>query len=276
MRRATHAFKLPKAGWKGSERTRAAYNVDLQTLEAFLDKRGILLLDMTEQNWNEYVEWRKQGPKESFEFSAQNRALSAGIRYLQYLDIEEHPLFEIEKPTGARRPQRTLKLSQFNILLGIVLGGRNPERDTALIRFMWDTGARSFETANALWEHLDIDGRSIDLETKAARRKPRQWETKRFSPETADALAIFRAHLPAGEKIFNFSRDGIYSFFKRLSRKAGFRVSPHDLRRGLVAHMKEKHIADSLGMQQTGIRTHSIYDQYGQAARLQALDGKLW
>lgn len=276
MTGGTQFFNLPKAGWEGSERTREGYNIDLEALAKFLNMRGILLEDMTEQNWNEFVLWRKQGPKKSFEFSAQNRALSAGIRYLRYLGIEDHPLFGVEKPTGARKPQRTLKLSQFNVLLGIVAGDRNPERDAALIRLMWWTGARSFEIANALWEHVDLEERTISLETKASRMQPREWETKRFSPATRDALSEWREISPHREYIFGLSRNGIYSFFKRLSRKAGFRVSPHDLRRGLVAHMKEKHIADSLGMQQTGIRTHSIYDQYGQAARLQALDGKLW
>lgn len=276
MSEGTRAFRLPKAGWKGQETTRLAYNVDLGFLRTFLKMLRLTLPEMTEKHWDEYIEWRRQGPKESFEFSAQNRALSAGLRYLSYLGIEEHPLFQVEKPTGARKPQRTLKLSQRNVLLGIVREGRNPERDTVLIRLMWETGARCFELADALWEHVDLDERTLKLLTKAARRKPRKWEPKRFSPETAEALALLRVQYPAGDKIINLSRDGIYSFFKRLSKKAGFRVSPHDFRRGLVAHMKEKHIADSLGMQQTGIRTHSIYDQYGQGARLRALDGKLW
>ncbi len=185
-------------------------------------------------------------------------------------------MFDVEKPTGERKPQRSLKPSQRNVLLAIVAGGRNPEREFALIRLMWDTGARTFEIANALWEHVDLEERTISLETKAARKKPRKWEVKRFSPATAEALMEWQEVSPIGETIFGLSRDGIYSLFKRLSKKAGFCVSPHDFRRGLVAHMKEKHIADSLGMQQTGIRTHSIYDQYGQAARLRALDGQLW
>ena len=275
MKKETHAFKLPRAGWKGQPTTRDCYNLDLGYLENYLNKRRISLPDMTEQNWIDYVEYRKHGPRGSFDYSAQNRSLSASIRYLRYLGIEDHPLFEVEKPTGARKPQRTLKLSQFHVLLGIVAGGRNPERDVALIRLMWDTGARSFELANALWEHVDLEERTVDLETKAARKKPRSWESKRFSPATSEALREWRGIYDT-RVVFGLTRDGIYSFFKRLSKKAGFRVSPHDLRRGLVAHMKEKHIADSLGMQQTGIRTHSIYDQYGQAARLQALDGKLW
>ena len=47
-----------------------------------------------------------------------------------------------------------------------------------------------------------------------------------LSPETADALTLLRVRYPAGDEIINLSRDGIYSFFKRLSKKAGFRARP--------------------------------------------------
>lgn len=284
MSEGTRGFKLPKAGWKGQLTTYDAYNVDLAFLEDFLKDRGLTLPGMTENHWHEYVEYRKQGPKLSFGYSAHGRALSAARRYLAHIGIPrgEHPIWDVEWPQGSRKIPRTLRESQKDKLLEVVKAMRHPLRDRALIELMWDIGGRRFELAEALWENIDLGQRTIWLLTKSDGRvgnqwRPREWELKRFGPKTAEALKEWKAMQGPGEpRILGLKKNGISSLFKRLSKKAGFKVSPHDFRRGLISRMKEKHVSDSLGMQLVGIKTHSIYDEYGAGARLQALDGILW
>jgi hypothetical protein len=50
MRLETHAFKLPKAGWKGQLTTLSAYNDDLKFLKQFLEERELTLPGMTEDH----------------------------------------------------------------------------------------------------------------------------------------------------------------------------------------------------------------------------------
>lgn len=276
MSEGTHVFKLPMAGWKGQLTTYDAYNVDLEFLEGFLKDRGLTLPDMKATHWDEYVEHRKQGPKRSFGFSAQGRALSAGRRYLRHIGIEEHPLFEIEWPTGPRAPQRNVTKAQRDKLLAWAANTHKPERNQALIHLIWCIGGRRFEIADALWEHVDLEERSIWLLTKADDLKPRDWELKAYSHTATRALRQWKEIAPKDSKIFGLGPEGISSLWKRASAKVDFKVSSHDFRRGLGKFMADNGVSDTVGMQQMGLKNHSNYQNYTAGAEpKRVLDG-IW
>ena len=261
---------IPRRGFKGQSTTLEAYNRDLGYLGDWLQQERLTIEKMTAAHWDQFIEFR------GWAYKAQRRALSASRFILRRMGMVNHPLFTVEWPQGVRKPQRTLKLSQRNKLLEAAQDTQNPKRDTALIRLLWDVGGRKFEIADALWEMADIEGHTIKLLTKAEDLKPRQWETKRFSSETAEALAEWRTKRALARLVFGLSREGISSVFKRLSVRVGFRVSPHDFRRGIGTYMAENGVSDRLAMKQLGIKTHAVYQNYSEAAQLKALDGMIW
>ena len=262
------ALFISQNEWRGQETTREIYNRFLGYLEGWLNSQGLTIEKMTRSNWEQFIDFR------GWAYKAQRLGLSAARYWLrQNVKHGSHPLFTVDWPQGVRKPQRTLKLSQRNKLLEVASTTRNPKRDTAIIRLLWDVGGRKFEIADALWDKTDLEDHTIWLLTKAEDLKPRQWELKRFSPETAEALGEWREKC---DTRCVFGLKGITMVLRRLSAQAGFKVSPHDFRRGLISYMSESGVSDILGMQQTGIKTHSIYAQYGQGARLKALDGQIW
>lgn len=263
------ALFVSKEGFKGQETTRELYNRHNGYLEDWMDSQGITIDQMTVSRWDEFIDFRGWG------YKAQRLGLSSARYWLREIAHDlDHPIWDVPRPRGVRRPQRTLKLSQRDKLLEVAQNTRNPLRDTALIRLLWDVGGRKFEIASATWENVDLDERTIYLLTKAEDLKPRQFELKRFSPETAEALTELK---PVGaDRIFGLKKSGITMLFRRLSVKVGFPVSSHDFRRGLISHMNERGVSDALGMQQTGIKTHRVYARYGAGARLKALDGQIW
>jgi len=262
------ALFVSKQEWRGQETSCETYNRVLGYLEIWLNSQRLTIEEMTESHWHQFIDFREWG------YKAQRLGLSAARFWLRSRDHGDHPLFNVKWPEGVRKPQRTLKLSQRDILLEAAKHTQNPKRDTALIRLLWDVGGRKFELTEALWEM--VDGRFITLLTKAEDLKPRQWETKRFSPETADALSEWRAEVGHRPSIFGLSYAGISSVFKRLSKTVGFPVSPHDFRRGIGTYMAENGVSDRLAMMQLGIKSPSVWQNYSAGARLQALDGKIW
>ncbi len=262
------ALFISERGFKGQATTLEAYNRDLGYLGDWLQENRLTIKQMTVANWDQFIDFRGWG------YKAQRRALSAARYWLRKRGSTDSPLFSVEWPQGVRKPQRTLKLSQRDKLLEART--QNPERDTALIRLLWDVGGRKFEIASALWENVDLEERSIYLLTKAEDLKPRQWELKRFSLETAEALEEWRLKCHAGVAIFGLSREGISSVFKRLSVKVGFKVSPHDFRRGIGAYMAENGVSDRLAMMQLGIKSPTVWQNYSAGAELKALDGQIW
>jgi len=277
MKVETHAFKLPKAGWKGSPYTLEGYNFDLAYLDKFLRKIGKWFWEMTEVHWDEHVEWRKNGPRKSFEFSAQKRALSAGRKMAENWGFEDHPLFDVDWPTGSRKPPRSMNAKKFVKLLAWALGTHKPERNTGLLHLIRCVGGRRFEIADALWEMVDFDERSVWLLTKAEDLKPREWEKKFFSFTAANALLEWRVLSdPSDPRIFGLKKNGVSSLFKRASDKVGFRVSAHDFRRGLGKFMAENGVADRVGMAQMGLKSHRIYMDYTEGADTKFVLDDIW
>ena len=70
--------------------------------------------------------------------------------------------------------------------------------------------------------------------------------------------------------------DGVACIFKRLSKKVGFRVSPHDFRRGGASYMSEQGVPDRIVMVQFGWKDYAIFHRYTRKVRLHALDDLLW
>ncbi|MCH8876389.1 MAG: site-specific integrase [Chloroflexi bacterium] len=60
--------------------------------------------------------------------------------------------------------------------------------------------------------------------------------------------------------------------FEEIRYESRFKLSPHDLRRGGIAHMLNMGVPDRLVMLQSGHRTYSEFKKYTEGVRLSALD----
>lgn len=202
--------------------------------------------------------------------------LAALKAYLRWKGLD-HPVLALIIPRDESPPSRTLKESQKDELLSLCPNTRMGKRNKAIICMLWDTCVRRSELAGAELRRLDMNNRTITLRTKATRGKPRGWETKKFSRETRRALDDWLVvHNTACRTIFNLTGDGIASMFKRLSKKAGFRVSPHDFRRGGITNAVEAGVPDRLVMHQAGLKTHSVFQRYSASASLKAYGKLMW
>ncbi|MCZ6531140.1 MAG: hypothetical protein O6949_12560, partial [Chloroflexi bacterium] len=60
--------------------------------------------------------------------------------------------------------------------------------------------------------------------------------------------------------------------YETIRYEGRFRLSPHDFRRGGIAHMLNMGVPDSLVMLQSGHKTYAEFKKYTEGVRLSALD----
>jgi site-specific recombinase XerC len=124
------------------------------------------------------------------------------------------------------------------------------------------------------------------VETKAHPNKGRQWEQKRFGPNTQSALIgwLEVRHTFADPGLKNLfvsntgqalTPDGLGCIFKRLSGRVGFTVGAHDFRRGGATHALKK--ADSRHvMVQGGWKSAEVFLKYTEQAELDTYAEMMW
>ena len=277
---------IPAEGFKGQETSRTAYNIDLARLEAWLEKLGMTIFEMTDRDWPRFIhndDW-------DWAYKTERRALSAVWYWLKKVrGIFDHSLFKVPWPDGSRKPPRRITPRKRDILLAACEKMRPVmrARNKAIIRVFGDTGIRKFELAGAKLSDLDLIERELIVLTKARPNKPRDWELKVFSRATSETLTDWlkvRDDLakPGCDTLFvsqtgiALTREGVSDIFKRLSKRVGFQVSPHDFRRGLGSHATEKQIPDNLTMRQMGIGTHKVFRGYAEGAEIRMFANQLW
>ena len=241
---------------------------------------GTGLGDSTVRDFKEYVKTRKYGN------STARLSLTAIQMHIRDLGMEDHPLLGYKIPNLLPPPQPTLTFDQKEALLrecdtSKPLGAR----DAAIIELLWVCGPRKSEIPEILLDRLDLEDRWVSFETKAIRGKGKQWRTARLNPGTVKALKHWlklKVASPDCKTIFcgqsgnALTPGGIGCIFKRLSKKAGFRVSPHDFRRGGASYMCECGAPDRLVMNQFGWRDYATFHRYTRKVQLYALDDLLW
>ncbi len=258
--------------------TRKGYAYQLTYLERFLEENGLTIEALSMMEYRHFLDDRGWGN------SAQRQSLAAIKWYLRAQSIP-HELLDYSIPKRSVKPQRTLKRKQRDLLLD-ACRGRFMIRDQAIIYFLWETFARGFEACGALLDHLDLDNRVLVLETKAIAGKGRQWEEKRFGPELQQVLRAWLdvrhvfAHLDC-KTIFisntgqGLTVDGLACIFKRLSKRVGFKVSPHDFRRGGATNAL-KYTDSRYVMRQGGWKSAEVFLNYTRAAELDEYAKQMW
>ncbi len=123
-------------------------------------------------------------------------------------------------------------------------------RDSALLEFLYATGARVSETINVDLTHVDLDGRSVLVTGKGSKQ--------RFVPLGRSAIEAIGRWLPdrlelldsktPGDPLFlnlrgrRLTRQAVFDIVKKHAERTGIapsRVSPHVLRHSAATHMVE-------------------------------------
>lgn len=172
-------------------------------------------------------------------------------------------------------PQRSISEAEFMALVGS-LDTSTPKgkRDAALLMLAFDTGLRSIEICRLKLSDLDLPGQRLRVLGKGD-----QWRECVFSSVTANMLGAWLAvrEQIAGPHDFVFcavgaigrnspggplTRDGLRAIIKKLGRRIGLKLSPHDLRRGFASAAHRRGAPQYVAMLQGGWDDQETFKRY--------------
>jgi site-specific recombinase XerC len=175
--------------------------------------------------------------------SSQYTATTAARGFYRWLlGRENSPAEGLPLPKRSYRPQRVLDEAKvLRVLSSLDTSASKGRRDTAIILLMLDSGLRAAEVCRLRLEHLDLADRRFSVRIKGGR-----WADGVFCAYTASSLVEWitdRGRTAVGEcaEVFcgvggltpgrKLTPSGLRVIFREIGAKAGFHLSPHDLRR---------------------------------------------
>jgi site-specific recombinase XerD len=212
---------------------------------------------------------------------ARNKPATASVRYrslrvffrwaVDEEELERSPMERIAPPIVPEEPVAVLTDDEIRRLLKVCDGRAFDERrDTAIIRVLFDTGARRAELANLTLDHLDLDHRVIVVVGKG--RRPRAVP---FGAKTARAVDRYlRArdeHALASTSAVWLGRSGrgfgdqaLRQMLERRGEQAGVaNVHAHRFRHSFAhAHLTAGGNESDL-MMLTGWKSRAMLNRYG-------------
>ena len=132
-------------------------------------------------------------------------------------------------PMAAVRAPRLPEVSRVGLALDqvrVLLAAARSLRDRAAVLFLLDTGLRLQEAAGLVWADVDLPGKWVTV--RAGKGGRVRWVP--VSPEVAVVLGELRGQAPSAVRVFGMTRAALYQMVRRLGRRVGLHVSPHQLR----------------------------------------------
>jgi len=182
--------------------------------------------------------------RESWGNSMQYVALNACKAFIKWSLGHSHPALSARLKRVQPKPQRSLNSVQvLDLLASFDTYTPIGARDQCLVAVAIDTGLRVSELARIQLANVDIEHRTILVITKGG-----QWQYAVYSPETAailDRWLSYRKPADGCNSLFislqknkrrgkPLTKCGIQTLFKRWGQSLGFKLSPHDARRGFA------------------------------------------
>lgn len=204
-----------------SEATKSTYAYVIRELEGQPIRKwgaGELFKFVKRENWGDSMQYVALNACKSFirwKYGEKHKALSAKIKHVK------------------SKQQRSLNQQQLIQLLAMFdtytpRGARNQ----CIVALAADSGLRVAELARVSLANMDLEKRKIEVKTKGG-----QWEFASYSPETAAIIDRWLSYRNDPNKIntlFMLKTSSIKTLFRRWSKKVGFKISPHDCRRGFA------------------------------------------
>ena len=224
--------------------TKRRYRYCLNILRSYLAEQGLALKTMGLHDFMVYVDGH------DWHSNTARLHCSAARAFVRWKYGEGHPLLGLNLPREDSRPGRVLNKERLNEILATfdTTTGKG-WRDLSLISLMVETGVRASEICALTLDHLDLKRCRMVVLAKGQR-----WQQKIFSRDTAstvDMWLVWRGEYakPGVDQVFvavggntpgeGLTRFGLASVFRYLSRKLGYKISPHDMRRTFATLMTE-------------------------------------
>lgn len=258
-----------------SERTIKAYAYAVRDLAAFI-KPAPELRQVTREHLELFFA----------DFNARHDPNYAGIHYrglrrffnwlVEEGDLEASPMRRIPAPRVVDEPTPVLDLETIAKLLKACAGQTfEQRRDTALIRFLLDTGARLTGTTEIRLEDIDLDQQLAlvvgkgghryiaDLGAKAVRDLDRYIRLRRLHKDHA------LPYLWLGQA-GAMTTSGVYQIIRRRSRQAGvnFKKAVHVFRHSFAHYFRAAGGNDDDLQVLGGWRSSSMTKRYGRSMAL--------
>ena len=257
-----------------SPRTADSYSHVLRRLVDWLSVRNLSFQNLTPSMFKEFV--KNQPWKAVSQYFAYNVTRS----FLRWKFGEDHPLKDLRMKRPKAKPQITITQEQFNVLLEY-FNTMTPigARDLALFALISETGLRASEVCNLQMMDLHLDALQL-----IALDKGGEWKVCKFSPLVASYLTAWLAHrsgiakpdtttvfcsVSRKKKGLPPNRFGLLSRCREISRKVGFKFTPHVFRRFMATRSLELGASDTATMKQGGWKSTEEFKKYVRTYQVQ-------
>lgn len=250
-------YELALLAEQRSQKTISWYGYNIRQFASFLSQNGgdnlkkittsnirsyLVYLQTEAQPWehNEHIISRRKHLSPASIYGAYT-ALRAFFNFLEREQIiEDNPIKRVRPPRRPKPIYKFLSEDQVRALLGAI-SGPFKARNEALILLLLDTGLRASEALGLTLDSLDIKGgrakvmgkgwkeRVVPIGFKARRALLKY--INRYRPcSGCPEQSHFAEHVFLTQDGRPMTHNALKMVFRRLSKKIGFRVTPHMLR----------------------------------------------
>jgi integrase/recombinase XerD len=237
-----------------SRNTLEAYRSDLLQFGAFLERRGVGVLQAEHADLSAFLAELAAGgdgrsPVAPATLQRKAACLRSFYRHLRREGVlDRDPTADLRAPRKSQRLPQVLTRDEVSRLLGAPRGTDPPAlRDRALLELMYACGLRASEA-------IGLDVRDVDLQAGVLRARGKG-SKERIVPVGREAISATRAYLDRGRpalvglrdepRLFvnrrgtGLTRQGLYKIVQRHARAVGLdeRMSPHTLRHTFATHL---------------------------------------
>ncbi len=240
-----------------SPTTTITYRWNVGQFVAFCEREGITPETLTIQHTAAYAAEVRKRPGRIKAPKGEKQQITPGGRFALLKDcrnflnwIHKHDLMDrkigVPVPKQPKtNPKRLKTVDEREGFLEAARGGRNVRRDELFVMFMLETGLRRMEILACNWGDLVVNGElgTPKVHVRKGKGRKERWvpmpmevwaklqvmkaeiEEERGPEAVADNAPVFTK-----ENGRRFTNDTIRMLFNRLSERAGFKVTPHQLR----------------------------------------------
>lgn len=280
-----HEYRQVRNRGPLSPRSKEMYGHYLQKLDEFLIASGIELVELTPEEFEEFLDGQPWGS------SARYNALVFLKAFLRWLGEWDHPISKFSITRGPPAPRRTPKRKQIlRLVESMDQRSVKGKRDYAITVLTLETGLRANEIATLQRDDIDLE----NLEFKIRVKGGGEWITP-FPASVGDAMEKW---LRARERIaqdsatefflavggtrrvrgnwvsavgYPMTRHGVKELFYHLTESAGIgRYGPHAFRRAFCTQAVERNVNLRLIQIQGRWKSMRMVEHYSQDAQAEA------